>query len=217
VDGQASKADGSMREVAQLALSEDWSIEAARQALAGDDIATTIQTYEAGLVPLADAESLERDEHDQFGPGMTMVRTWLKPIGMKIAPTMSEAQCSAWLTAVAMALSDLPAKVAAQAARAAIHIPMTFPNEVDGHVRAEALKIMDRHRRALRRLRALHDEIARAMHPQPVLTGPDPLTPFTADEIRKMTADVRSLGLKCGALTQQEIDAAFATPVDEAA
>ncbi|WP_404711503.1 hypothetical protein [Sphingomonas sp. MMS24-J13] len=199
-----------MRDAARLALSFEWTLAGALDSLAGEDLGATITAYEASLAPLNEIERLERDENGHFGRWMTELRTWLKPIGMKISPTMSPEQCSAWLTAVAIALSDLPPKVATQAARAAIHIPMSFMNEVDGHVRAEAIKIMGRHKTALRRLHAMQAEILRAANPQPALSAPDPFERYTAEEIRRMSPHIRSIGLTCGALTQAEIDEADA-------
>lgn len=197
------KADGSMREIARLALSDEWTMETGIKALNGCDPRQAIVAYEDSLTPLADAEP------SFDGPASKGLRDWLKPIGMKIAPTMAPEVCSTWLTAVVMALSDFPAKVATQAARNAIRVPMQFLNEVDGHVRTEAEKLMGRHRTALSRLHRMRAEIERAAQPaQPQIAAPLEDEPMTDAEIRALSPQFRRIGLERGWLTQEQIDAA---------
>lgn len=207
------KADGSMRELARLALSTEWTSEKGMAVLNGANPQDAIAAYEAGLKPLAEAEP------NFDGPGSKGLRDWLKPIGMKISPSMAPEVCSTWLTAVVMALSDFPAKVATQAARNAIRTPMQFLNEVDGHVRAEAEKLMETHRYALRRLRWMKEDIERAAKPQqPQIASPgEDGRPLTNAEIRALAPTFRRIGLANGWLTQEQIDAADAetsTPFD---
>lgn len=202
----AGPAGGAMREAAQIALAPDWTLETALASLDGQDVGAALASYESGLVALAEAEP------KLDGAGAAMVRKWLKPIGMKIAPAMGEDVAGDWLTAVMMALSDFPAKVTAQAARAAIRVPMQFLNEVDGHVRAEAERIMARHRTAVLRLRMMRDAIVRAAAPaRPQLAAPEEgATPLSAAELRALKPDFRRIGLDQGWITQAELDAADA-------
>jgi hypothetical protein len=204
--GEAAKAGGSMREAAQVALAADWRLEEAAALVGAADVAMAIGQFEAGLVPLGQAEP------KLDGEGASLVRQWLRPIGMKIAPAMDEKVAGKWLSAVVMALRDFPAKVTAQAARAAIMIPMAYLNEVDGHVRAEAEKIMGRHRTALRRLRAMQEAIARAAAPErPQIAAPeDGATPLSPAELRVMPPELRRIGLAQGWVTQAALDAADA-------
>ncbi|WP_380873618.1 hypothetical protein [Sphingomonas sp. DBB INV C78] len=213
-----------MRDAARLALSDDWTMETGLAALAGEDIRATVAAYEASMLPLQRAEDMgaiatDADGRPQFGPQMTAVRTWLKPLGMKIAPSMSPEQCAAWLTAVAMALSDFPARVIVKAAQAAIHIPMSFLNEVDGHVRKEAEAQMQRHATALARLKRMHAEIERAAEPKlpPSAGWENGEAPrLTPEEIRRTPMWVLKLGIAAGDITQEEVDAAKAVEDQEA-
>lgn len=199
----AARTDGSMRDIAALALSDDWTMAEGIERLGDRSPCQAIAAYEAGMIPLVEAEP------DFSGPGAKALRDWLKPIGMKLAPSMAPDVCSPWLTAVVMALSDFPAKVATQAARNAIRIPMQFLNEVDGHVRAEAEKLMERHRTALMRLRHMRDEIERAARPaQPQIAAPVDDAPMASNEIRALSPEFRRIGLAQGWITQAQIDAA---------
>lgn len=200
---------GSMRELARLALSDHWSIEAGMAT--GEDAAAACRAYADSLLPLAETDP------ELTGKAAIDARTWLKPIGMKIAPTMSADQCSAWLNAVMLALSDFPARVVMQAARIAIRTPMEFLNQVDGHVRAEAEKIMRRHRVAMVRLERLSVAIERAN--EPALPAPEG---YEAGDVPPMSiADIKAtatapggagllrIGLAQGFIEQADYDRAM--------
>lgn len=200
-----------MRELARLALSDDWTMAKGIEVLGAEDPDVAISAYEDGLVPLMEAESLERGRNGEFGPGMTALRTWLRPIAMKIAPTMETELSSDWLTAVAMALSDFPAKIAVQAARAALHIPMNYLNEVDGHVRVEAERLMERHRNALWRLRQMREEIERAARPPvPQLEAVEDVQPWTLEQARGTPAYLLDVGLRAGFISREIHDQVIA-------
>ena len=95
---------------------------------------------------------------------------------------------------------------------------MEFMNQVDGHVRAEAEKIMKRHRLALFRLQRLRDAVARAS--APVLSAPDGfegggMPPMSVDDIKAtaltpMGPALLRIGITLGAITQDACDAAIA-------
>lgn len=194
-----------MRELARLALSDEWTMAGGIALLGNNPAEAAIAAYDASLASLADTDPT------LSGEAARALRDWLKPIGMKIAPTMAPDVCSTWLTSVVMALSDFPPKVATQAARNAIHIPMQFLNEVDGHVRAEAERLMDRHRHALSRLRWMRDEIERAARPPvPMIEAPRADEPMTDAEIRALSPILRRIGLGQGWITQEQLDAADA-------
>jgi len=181
--------------------------------------ALTVEAAQAGNVPAAIADyegwlakTLAVREPAFDGEHSKRVRNALKLIGMKIDPKMDMEQCATWLTAMTVALSNLPPLVIVEAAGAAIHIPMRFLNEVDQHVRTEAEKIQGRHRVALIRLRQMQAEIERAS--QPKLEGP-PTEPkeYTLDEWRKIRAYRDGLGarlldlaLSGGRISQEDFD-----------
>lgn len=96
-------------------------------------------------------------------------------LGAKIAPSMPDEQSFAWVTAVVMALSDLPFAFAQKGAEDAIHVPMRFLNEVETAVREKAKDAEARHKLAVMRLERMQREIASAS--QPKLEAPKPMTP----------------------------------------
>jgi hypothetical protein len=193
-------------------LADGWSLAESVSLVTAAAVEAALERGEAAMLPL------DRVEPKLDGAGAADVRMWLKPIGMKIAPSMGEEVCRTWLSAVVMALSDFPASAVAAAARSAIRIPMQYLNEVDGHVRIEAEKEMQRRRTALRRLRLMLDEIMRASAPeQPLLQAPeDGATPLSPAELRALPAHLRRLGLNAGWVTQEELDAADGAAAGEA-
>jgi hypothetical protein len=133
----------------------------------------------------------------------------LRQLAVKIAPGMSVDQGAAWRDVMGDALSDLPAMVALTAAKRAIHRPMNFMNEIEPVIREIAAEIEAGRREVLARLEWLRGDLERVANPPVSL--PDPLpAPFSGEEIRKMSPTMRAMGLGCGALTQDEIDAADA-------
>lgn len=130
----------------------------------------------------------------------------LRRLAIKIAPGMSVAQGAEWRKVMVEALSDLPAMVGLTAAKRAVHTPMTFMNEVEPAIRAIAKDLIDRRRLALMRLDRLREAMARAAQPKIPDRIAEPLTPA---EIRAMSPEMRRIGLKTGALTQDELDQAM--------
>lgn len=206
---------GAMRELARLALSDEWSIAAGMAT--GEDALEAATLYAESLTPICDVDPR------LTGPAARKARDWLKPIGMKISPTMSLEQCSDWLNAEMLALSDFPARVIMQAARNAIRIPMQFLNQVDGHVRAEAEKIMVRHRRALFRLERLCEAIAKAG--EPALQAPEGyeggnVPPMSIEELKAsigspVGAAIIRMGLSAGYIDPADYEAALAQIANE--
>jgi hypothetical protein len=94
----------------------------------------------------------------------------LNPLAAKIAPTMSKDQGAAWRDAMLDALADLPAMIGLTAAKRAIHVPMTFVNEVEGVIRRIADEIIAQRREAIARLERLIADLQRAS--EPVLPPP---------------------------------------------
>lgn len=113
------------------------------------------------------------------------VRDYLKVIGGKVRPEFSTDQCMVWLNAVLMALSDLPAFCLRAAALDAIHVPFTFPNEVEAKVRQLAEAERERYQRAMRRIDAMQREIQRAATMDTLQIEADP-APLSDDEIHKL-------------------------------
>jgi hypothetical protein len=207
--------DGSQpdRELARLAMADEWGYRQVSDAYGGRlrDLGRTIAEYEQSLAPLKEREP------KLDGATSKNLADALRPMGAKIAPTMSTEQATAWLAAMVMALSDLPEIGVVKAAREAIHVPIRFPNEVDGVIRAKSEEVMYRHHRAIRRLRGLREMIdmpgkmARSL-PPPLSADQDPIT---AEEIRAMTPSMIRIGLANGWLTQAEVDAALPEPASE--
>lgn len=134
-----------------------------------------------------------------------------KPIGAKMRPDMSVDQGAHWATAIVLALSDLPAWIAVQALREAVHIPFDFPTEMETQVREIANRIHDKHLRALRRLRSLQDAILRATNAQPLIEDAiKPEEPMTLEEVRKMYRgalgkELVRMGLTAGAIREEDL------------
>jgi len=204
--------------VVSFASSTAWDLRSAVAMAESVDLPRLVAGYERGLVPLAEEEPRGMSLRDPTKPGKltTALGDALAMIATKINPTMSVEQSDAWIKIVVSALSDLPGRVAKEAAEAALRRSTRFFGEVDGVVREEAEKILAWRRTALARLRAMRAEIERAASPPPALPAPEPLGPMSAEEIRRLTPALRSLGLSAGWITQDEIDAALAGDGEQA-
>ena len=169
-------------------------------------------------VPLKAMEpsGMMRDDSAELGfrfDGMTArLVDALRPLGIKIAPTMSAQQAGAWLAAMVAALSDLPPRVAIRAAQDAIHHPMQFINEVEAAVRERAEQVSARYSFALRRLERMQREIMEANKPpRPLLAG-GPAPELTQADVDVMSEEMRRIGLACGALVQEGDEVKIAPP-----
>lgn len=138
----------------------------------------------------------------------------LRKLGAKVLPTAAADAAQAWRDAMVEALSDLPAMIALTAAKQAIHKPFRFVGEVEPAIRELADGMM--HRRRVRRdaLMRMREAIRRAAAPAPALEAPKEIS---ALEIRAMKPELRSLGLKAGFITKEQIEAALAEPQAQAA
>ncbi|WP_066723526.1 hypothetical protein [Sphingomonas pituitosa] len=168
----------------------------------GLELFPLLARYERGLAPLKDAEPGPITIASRLSVGL---REDLSVLLTKVAPTMSAEQSDAWLTVMVAALGDLPGRVAREAAQAALHRPMSFPNQIEAEIRTLAAGLMARHRLACERLRQMAAEANRR-----ALVEEEEVAPMTDDEIRRMKPEMRGLGLACGALTQDQIDRALA-------
>lgn len=177
---------------------------------AGIELFPLLARYERGLVPLKDAEPGPVGPGSRFSIGLG---DDLALLLTKVAPGMSTEQADGWVKVMVTALGDLPGRVAREAAQAALHRPMRFANEIETEVRTLAAGLMARHRLACERLRDMAAEAHRR-----TLDVEEELAPMSDDEIRRMKPEMRSLGLACGALTQEQVDRALAeAPEDRAA
>lgn len=130
----------------------------------------------------------------------------LRKLGAKVLPTASAEAAQAWRDALIEALCDLPAMVALTAAKLAIHKPFRFVGEVEPMIRELAEEMMQRRRVRRDALERMRMAIQRAMAPQPVLEPPGEIS---AAGIRAMRPEMRSLGLKAGFITEEQVEAAF--------
>lgn len=188
------------------------------------DIPATIAAFEAALEPLRDIEpgAIVRDPDQPIGfrfdgPATAELANALRPIGIKLNPTMAPEQAGAWLSALIASLSDLPARPVIRGAMEAIHVPIRFFPEVEGVIRDKAQPLIRRYHAAIRRLYRLMQDIEDAARPQaPVLTAPQPaLREFTADELAAMARtgngrQILLLGMAGGWITNEQFEAAMA-------
>jgi hypothetical protein len=183
-----------------LALSpRPWTTEAAL-ALAGPDldgaVAESLAYLAEGLAPVpTDPEMLKGWK--------TAMDERLRRLAAKIAPGMPEAPAAVWREVMVDALSDLPAMVSLTAAKRALHKPMKFLNEVEGIVRDIAAMVLAERNHARRRI---EDLPLRARRETPALPPQEEGAPFSFDEIKRMSASMRRLGVSTGAFTQEQLD-----------
>ncbi len=135
----------------------------------------------------------------------------LRRLAVKVSPGMSPAQGEEWRKVMVDALADLPAMVALTAGKRALHVPMQFMNEIEPAIRAAAAQVIAERNLAIERLRLLAVQMRQAGLPRLEDRRSDPLT---AAEIAAMTPAMREMGLKCGAITQEQIDAATAATTE---
>ncbi|OHT19924.1 hypothetical protein [Edaphosphingomonas haloaromaticamans] len=176
----------------------------------GLDVRRLVDSYERGLVPLAQAEPGGKSARDPQKDGKLSrgLGDDLAMIATKLNPTMTADQADAWIKATTYSLGDLPGRVAREAAQAVLRRwkypairddgavvmkPIRFFPEVDPAIRAVAADIMARHRTALMRLRALEQAIADAG--RPALEAPKDEA-LSADEIASANAAFARLGIR---------------------
>lgn len=133
----------------------------------------------------------------------------LRRLAVKVAPHLPDDRCRDWRQAMVEALSDLPAMISLTATKRARHLPFRYMGDIETGVREIASGMIEDRRRQFARLEQIREGILRASTPPPSLPAPGEI-PFTIAEIRAMSREVRSMGLKCGALTEYEIAAADA-------
>ena len=187
-------------------------------AFSAADCGVALEIARRWQVPLKALEpgGMVRDDTAELGfrfDGMTArLVDALRPLGIKISPTMSPQQAGGWLAAMVAALSDLPPRVAIRAAQDAIHHPMQFINEVEAAVRERAEQVSARYSFALRRLEKMQREIMEAAKPaRPLLAGGPPPELKQAD-VDAMSEELRRIGLACGALVQEGDEVKLAPP-----
>jgi len=176
------------------------------QAIGPDAIAAALAQVELNLAPVP----REPEPRAQWNKAMDEC---LRRLAVKIAPGMSPAQSEEWRKVMVAALRDLPAMVALTAAKRALHVPMQFMNQIEDAVRNAAAQVITEHRIATERLRLLAIQMKQAGLSRIEDRRADPLTEA---EIAALTPAMRAMGLKCGAITQEQIDAATRAAGSEA-
>ena len=164
--------------------------------------------------------SLRHHEPKLDGSLCATIKGYLSTIGAKIRPDLSPDQAMSWVNAMVIALSDLPPNVAHKATERALHVPFQFPSEVEVKLREFADEHMERMATAIRRLKAMEDEINRAIHGKPQLTDERPVhgPVIETAEVRRMLsmggtpAAVVSLGVKLGYITEDQLPADMELP-----
>jgi len=185
------------RSLARTALEPSWSLRDCMAEAVAADVAEAIAGYEAGLEPLSAADPFLADPKKR-SIAARAVCTALRPTGAKLAPHLSAAQAEAWIDGVLLSLSKWPPRVAAAAARAAVHEPFRFIGDVDARLHELAANIDRKHRNALHRLRRLAEEMERAANPPPALPPPEPILFWTLEEARTLNPALLAIGLRQG-------------------
>jgi hypothetical protein len=187
-----------------------WTTEAAL-ALAGSDpepmLRAALAELRRPLDPVPGDPALRKEFRDALGVRLTT-------IGKKIMPTMTADQCKDWCSAVTDALTDLPAMLVLTATKRALRTPMNFLSQVDGEIRRLATVIQNERTMGAYRITTMLEVLAA---PTPAEVAAEEPVEFTDEEIRRMSPDMRALGLGCGALTQEMIDQAVTSGEQAAA
>ena len=137
----------------------------------------------------------------------------LRRLAVKVLPTAKPADTQAWREALVDALADLPAMIAMTAAKRAIHRPFRFIGEIEAAVREIAAELIAEREDRLAAFRRHREAIDRALNPpQPLLAAPEPDVDLSPEQIRALSPPFRSLGLKAGFITQEQVDAALSEP-----
>lgn len=189
------------RELARTALQPSWSLRDCMAEAEAADVAEAIAGYEASLEPLNAADPFLADPKKR-SVAARAVCTALRPTGAKLAPHLSSAQAEAWIDAVLLSLSKWPPRVAAGAARAAVHEPFRFIGDVDARLHELAANIDRKHRNALHRLHRIAEEMERAANPPPTLPPPEEIVPWTLEEARTLVPVMLDIGCRQGFIEQ---------------
>lgn len=192
-------------ELARTALDPSWSLRDCMAEAGAADVAEAIAGYEASLQPLSAADPCLADPKRRSAAARA-VCTALRPTGAKLAPHLSSAQAEAWIDGVLLSLSKWPPRVAAAAARAAVHEPFRFIGDVDARLHELAANIDRKHRNALFRLRRLAEEMERAANPPPALPPPEEIQPWTLVEARTLNPSLLAIGLRQGFILREVHD-----------
>jgi hypothetical protein len=193
------------RELARIAQQPSWSLRDCLGQAAAADVAEAIAGYEASLEPLGAADPHLADPRKR-SVAARAVCTALAPTGAKLAPHLSPAQAEAWIDGVLLSLSKWPPRVAATAARAAVHEPFRFIGDVDARLHELAANIDRKHRNALFRLRRLAEEMERAANPPAALPPPEEILPWPIEEARRLNPGLLAIGLRQGFIERQVHD-----------
>jgi hypothetical protein len=197
------------RELARTALQPSWSLRDCLGQAAAADVSEAIAGYEASLEPLSAADPCLADPRRR-SVAARAVCTALAPTGAKLAPHLSPAQAEAWIDGVLLSLSKWPPRVAAAAARAAVHEPFRFIGDVDARLHELAAGIDRKHRNALFRLRRLAEEMERAANPAPTLAPPEEPEPWPIEEARRLNPSLLAIGLRQGFVARDVHDRVIA-------
>lgn len=202
-DGEA------LRSLARLAKDPGFSVSKALAQLpegAARSIRPAIDRYLQSLQPLKALEP------DGTGAQTNLLLAAFAPIGCAMRPDMTDDRADDWANAILLKLSDLPPFCIKAALDEALHVVWQFPTDLEAGLREKAERALERHRQAIRNLRAMLDEIHRAANPPaPQLESPEEGEPMSLDELRKvyrsaMGASLISLGLGCGAIRPEDLE-----------
>lgn len=191
------------RTLSRLVLEPGFTVARAIVNVTPAELEAAISSYES-------VKPLMHVEPRLDGPQSRAVADFLRPIGAKIAPTMSGEQANTWRAAMVLALSDLPPRVAQKATRLAIHKPMLFINEAETEIRKIAADMEAKNRLALYRLRTMRAEIERAGNPDQKQIADRHSDPITVSEVAGWPPEYRRIAVENDFITTEMLEAAEA-------
>lgn len=100
-----------------------------------DAMKPAVEIIEQALVKVRDKTALRDIEPDAAGKHSRRLVDAVRPIGALIDPKMAQNDMQTWCAALVAALGDMPPRQALYGARAAVHVPMKFLNEVHATIR----------------------------------------------------------------------------------
>lgn len=177
-----------LQTISRTVLAPDFTVATGIEQFKPDEIAQAIAELE-------NPASLAKLEPKLDGAMSKSLLDHLRPIGAKIAPLLNDDQALSWRSAVVLALSDLPPRIALYATRKAIHVPMVHLNRVDGVIRELGAEAIEKQKVALHRLKMMQAEIERAAKPATPQLEQQPMR-WTQADVDEANASFHRLRIK---------------------
>jgi hypothetical protein len=191
------------RALATYALTQpEWDTDTALAQHGGVNLQATREALNAQLAPL------KTTEPKLDGEDSNAIRTYLRAIGVKIRPDFSPDQVTAWLDAMVLTFSNLPARCTIRALLDAVHMTFKFPSDAEEKIRALAEANAAKQRLAIHRLDLMQAELHRRRNPQPAISD-DTGRPISDEEVHRWQRNGMStlirLGLASGNIRPEQL------------